>query len=362
MAEGGENRTEAPTPRRRTEARERGQVARSAELSSAVVVLTGLVSLSVFAAGISRTLGEFTARMLGGRDAGALAEVDVATAGRASAAALLWSAGPVLAAVALASLAANVLQVGLLVTTHPLEPSLDRLNPLRGLSRLASGRTLVQLALNLVKLLTVGWLIYGLLGSRAGDVMASLGLGGAAQLAWMARTAYDFALRVALLLFVLAILDYVWQRFRFERDLRMTKEEVREEMRRMEGDPLLKQRRRQLQMKLAVQRLRRDVPRADVVVTNPTELAIAIRYDAVTMAAPKVVAKGADYMAQRIREIAAEHHIPIVERKPLAQALFKAVEAGQEIPPTFYKAVAEILAYVYELARRTGRTRRAAVA
>ena len=148
---------------------------------------------------------------------------------------------------------------------------------------------------------------------------------------------------------LLAILDYAWQKWRLERELKMTKQEVKEEMRRMEGDPKIKQRRRQIALQMAQKRLAKDVPTADVIITNPTEFAIALKYDADAMHAPKVVAKGQDLIAKRIREIAIEHGIPIVERKPLARALYKLVEVGQEIPEQFYSAVAEILAYVYEL-------------
>jgi flagellar biosynthetic protein FlhB len=152
---------------------------------------------------------------------------------------------------------------------------------------------------------------------------------------------------------VTALLDFAWQRYRHERDLMMTREEVRDELRNMEGDPAVKRRRRQLQMQLAMHRLRKDVPKSDVVVTNPTHFAVAIQYNADSMIAPRVVAKGADYAALRIRQIALRHGIPIVERKPLARALFDAVEVGQYIPERFYRAIAEILAYVYELTGRS---------
>lgn len=164
-----------------------------------------------------------------------------------------------------------------------------------------------------------------------------------------ASIVYSVGMRVALLLLVLAILDYGYQKFRNEQELKMTKQEIKEEMRRMEGDPKVKQRRRQVAMQLISKRLKRDVPTADVVVTNPTELAIALKYDGAEMRAPKVVAKGQGHMARRIREIAIEHGVPIVERRPLARAMYRMVEVGQEIPEEFYSAVAEILAYVYEL-------------
>jgi flagellar biosynthetic protein FlhB len=151
------------------------------------------------------------------------------------------------------------------------------------------------------------------------------------------------------MLLILALIDYAYQRHRIEQELKMSKQEVKEEMRRMEGDPKIKMRRRQLAMQAAAQRLKKDVPTADVVVTNPTEYAVALKYDPKMMNSPRVIAKGRDLMAKRIREIAIANGIPILERKPLAQALFKLVEVGHEIPEQFYAAVAEILAYVYDL-------------
>ena len=164
---------------------------------------------------------------------------------------------------------------------------------------------------------------------------------------------FELGIKLAAALIILALLDYAWQRYKHERDLRMTKEEVKDEMRSMEGDPNIKRRRRQVQLQIAMQRLQKDVPTADVVVTNPTHIAVAVRYDTETMIAPRVVAKGADYMALRIRQIASEFGIPIVEKKPLARALYESVEPGDYIPERFYRAIAEILAYVYELTGRT---------
>ena len=163
---------------------------------------------------------------------------------------------------------------------------------------------------------------------------------------------FSIAIRIGVLLLVLALIDYAYQRYHLEQQLKMSKQDVKEEMRRMEGDPKIKQRRRQLAVQMANKKLKKDVPTADVVVTNPTEFAVALKYDSATMHAPRVVAKGQDLMAKRIREIAIEHGIPILERKPLARALYKLVSVGQEIPAQFYSTVAEILAYVYDLTRK----------
>lgn len=362
MAEGSDNRTEAATPRRREEARERGQVARSVDFSAAVVLLTGLIALGIAGPSIVKTLLSLLRDHLGDMASAGAIDLDGRTTAAMMIRTVALSTGPLLGAVALASLVANLTQVGFLWTTHPLTPSLSKISPVKGVGRLLSVRSVFQLFMNLFKLaviVAVAWLV---LRRRVGALAMTIEMGGWQQLAISARVTWELGLWIALAMFVLSILDYVWQRYRLERDLRMTKEEVKEEMRRMEGDPIVRQRRRQLQLRLVLQRLRRDVPKAQVVVTNPTELAIAIQYEREKMAAPRVVAKGQGYVAQRIREIAVEHGIPIVERKPLARALFKAVEVGQEIPETYYQAVAEILAYVYRLAQTRRRAARPSAA
>jgi len=193
---------------------------------------------------------------------------------------------------------------------------------------------------------------YSALHDRMAQVVMAQELGYLQILGLGASLVYSIGIRVGVALLVLAILDYVISRYQLEKQLKMTKQEVKEEMRRMEGDPKIKQRRRQIAMQIANQRLKKDVPTADVVVTNPTEFAVALKYDQGKMHAPRVIAKGRGAMAKRIREIAIASGVPILERKPLARALFKLVEVGQEIPEQFYAAVAEILAYVYELSGR----------
>jgi flagellar biosynthetic protein FlhB len=360
MAADTGDKTEAPTPRRRTEAREHGQIARSMDLSSALLLLGAMLSLGWFGPRLMAALLEAMREHLTTGDATASARVDVVTLVASVGKAVLVAAGPILAAVMLAGLLSNLVQVGFLFTTYPLEPKLDRLNPLNGVKRLFSSRTLVQLVMNLLKLTLVSLVAYVAIRRRQDEIMLAIAVGGWHQVVMLAKVLYAVGIQLAVVLLVLAFFDYAWQRYKHERDLRMTKEEVKEEMRRMEGDPIVRQRRRRMQFAAALQRIKKAVPKADVVVTNPTELAIAIKYEAEKMRAPTVVAKGQGYLAQKIREIAAAHGIPIVERKPLAQALYKTIEVGQEIPEKFYQAVAEILAYVYELSGKARRHRRAA--
>jgi flagellar biosynthetic protein FlhB len=183
------------------------------------------------------------------------------------------------------------------------------------------------------------------------QIMAAQGLGFLQIFGMGAEIVFSITLRIGCLLLVLSLLDYAYQRYQLEQDLRMSKQDVKEEMRRMDGDPKIKMRRRQIALQRHIKQLKKEVPKADVVVTNPTHFAIALKYEAAKMRAPRVVAKGQDLMAQRIREIALEAGVPLVERAPLARALYKMCDVGDEIPEEFYSAVAEILAYVYQLAR-----------
>jgi flagellar biosynthesis protein FlhB len=213
----------------------------------------------------------------------------------------------------------------------------------------------MTLVMNLAKMTMIGLVAYSAIHNRLATIAGATALSHEQIFGLGAQLVYDIGLRIAVLLLVLAVIDYIYQRYKIEKQLKMTKQEVKDEMKKMEGDPHIKQRRRQIQMQRAVQRVRHDVPTADVIVTNPTHFAVALKYDAANMHAPKVVAKGADYLALKIREVAAEHGIPILERPPLARALYKDVEVGQEIPEKFFSAVAEILAYVYELSGKAKR-------
>jgi flagellar biosynthetic protein FlhB len=352
MADSAQDRTEAPTPRRREEARASGQIAKSQDLSAAAILLGGLLFLHWWGEGlfgkllaIMRTyLGEDGAQAVDPDRLGLLARTVMLDTGR-----LVL---PFLVGLVAVAVVTSYLQVGWLFTLKPLTPSLDRLNPLNGLTRMFNGRAAVHLLMGVLKMAVLVVVAWWTLGSRIGILAGAADMSHLTVAAVAMDLTYTLGLRLAIVLLILALIDYVYQRLRTEKDLRMTKEEVREELKRMEGDPKIKSRRRQIQMQMAMQRIRTAVPRADVVVVNPTEFAVALQYDNETMTAPRVVAKGTDFLARKIREIAIASGVPIVERPPLARALYRAVEVGQEIPADLYKAVAEVLAYVYELAGR----------
>ena len=355
MAEEFGDKTEAPTPRRRQEAREQGNIARSPDLVAAALLLGIMYTLSATGPSLVsalRALMQYVLSLdaLGNHSSGELFPTCLVALKSIA----LAMAPLLLVAVGIAILV-NLLQVGLFFSTKRLQPNLAALNPFKGLRKLlGGGQGAAHLLLNLIKVSLIALMIYSAIASRMQLILHAQALSFTQIFGLGASVVYSIAIRVGALLLLLALIDYAYQRFRIERQLKMTKQEVKDEMRRMEGDPQIKQRRRQIAMQRVMQRIKKDVPTADVIVTNPTHFAIALKYEQ-GMTAPKVVAKGADFLAQRIREIAVAHGVPIVERPPLARALYKAVEVGQEIPEQFYSAVAEILAYVYEL---TGKMKR----
>jgi flagellar biosynthetic protein FlhB len=354
MAEDQGDKTEAPTPRRREEAREQGNIARSTDLTAASMLVGSLVLLNWSGARIFGAMKVVVERMLG---EGSLSSVDShsATDGLA---ALIFFMGtamlPLMGGILLIAIIVNVAQVGFHINTEKLAPNFESLNPVAGIGRLFKSQGPMKLVMGLLKMTLVSMTAYSAVHSRLNQIVG-VELMTFMQIFYLgAQVLYSIGLRVGLLLFVLALIDYLWQRRQIEQSLRMTKQEVKDEMRNMDGDPKLKQRRRQIAQQIAQKKLQKDVPTADVVITNPTEFAIALKYDAATMHAPRVVAKGQGLIAKRIRELAIAAGVPILERKPLARALYKLVEAGHEVPEEFYSTIAEILAYVYEL---TGKTR-----
>jgi flagellar biosynthetic protein FlhB len=343
-----EARTEEPTPHRLRELREEGRVAKGPDLTSAVMLVAAVLFL--------RFYGETLAGMLAGRIVELAAmlrnppdEAGVMAIARNAIEWMLLGLGPLMAFCVGVAVISNVAQFGFVLSGTPIAPDIGKINPLNGINRMFTARTLVGLVMTVAKISVVSVVSY--LSVRAEVARAGLLAGSSSGeiLAYGAHAAFRLALALALALLVLGALDMVYQHHQFIQDHRMTKVEVREELRRLEGDPAIRARRRALQRRLSMQRMLHDVPEADVVVTNPTELAVALRYKAGSMNAPVVVAKGARLVASRIRELAAANGVPVVERPPLARLLYQTVDVGQEIPADLYKAVAEVLAYVYEL-------------
>jgi len=356
MAEDLGERTEEPTAKRRSEARQEGQVAMSQDLGGALMLIVGT---AVVAIGAWWMLTE-GARVIGVvlRSDDVVNPLDprglrtmVMYVGTGAARILV----PVLIAAWIAAYLSYFGQVGWLFTMKALQPKLSKLNPLAGFKRLFGYSGLVKAGIAVLKVGIVSLVAALTVMQYAERIAVVAYLPVLACLATAGALLLQLAIRILAVLLVLGIIDYAYQRWKHKQDLRMTKQQVKDELKQTEGDPSVKRRRFRMQQQIAMQRINAAVPRADVVVTNPEHIAVAIRYDAERMNAPTVIAKGADYLAMRIRQLALRHGIPVVERKPLARALYKEVAVGQEIPPDFYSAVAEVLAYVYRLSgRRAG--------
>jgi len=345
-----QERTEEPTAKRRSEAREKGQVAQSREISSVLVLILCLGLLTAGGGWMMERLRFLLAHVFGQVGTLRLESIETATASMAFVMKhALTIVLPLMAVAMVAGLAANVAQVGFMISTKSLKFDLAKLNPLSGLKRLVSLRSLVELLKALLKMLVIGTVTYLTLRSQWDQVPALVQVGVGDILTFAAATATKIAFYACLALAGLAALDYGYQRWQHEKDLRMTKQEVKDEMRQSEGDPKIKARIRSAQLEMSRKRMMAAVPQAAVVITNPTHLAVALKYEMKDMAAPQVVAKGAGFVAERIKEIARANGIPVIEQKPLARALFKAVDVGRSIPVELYRAVAEVLAYVYRL-------------
>ena len=357
--ESGE-KTEEPTGRKLSKAREEGQAPKSQEVSSAVVLLAaGLALAGLAPLGWDRLVGLF--RHLVWR----LPEFDPATADLwpwilTACREMLILILPLAFLIMIAGLAVNFWQVGFVVNTGAIAFKPEKLNFITGMGRFFKLRSVIDTIKNCLKLVLVFYLSYLVIRDEM-EVFVTLSEMEPVDIGLVIlRSSLILFFKLTLVLLVLGFLDFAYQKWQFMRDMRMTKQEIKDEFKQMEGDPQIKAKIRQIQREQSKKRMLADVPKSDVVITNPTHLALALVYDAALAQAPVVLAKGQDLMAERIKEIAREAKVPIVENKPLAQALYQAVEVGEVIPLEFYKAVAEVLSYVYKLKGRTpgGRGRR----
>jgi flagellar biosynthetic protein FlhB len=353
MAEASfEERTEQATPRRRQEAKNKGQIARSREIPSVLVLLGGMTVLLFFGAAMYFQLSQLMVQWFG-----RMATVSVQWEGLQALSwemvvSFLFIIGPVLAVVFAVAVLGHTMQGSNVFSAELIKPNWEKFNVVNGLKRMFTMASLVELAKSFVKMVIVGGIAYSTIKKEWPDILLLFGQDAGNVLQFVAALSLRLLLRTILVMVVLAVLDYAYQRWTYEKNLKMSKQEIKEEMKQTEGDPLIRARIRTVQRQLARQRMMAEVPKADVIITNPTHLAIALRYDRKTMEAPHVVAKGAGVIAQKIIEIGRSHQVPIVENKPLAQMLYKAVELGKTIPSSLYHAVADILAYVYQIKRK----------
>jgi len=344
-------RTEQATPRRKQEARKRGQIARSTELTAALVLLAMLMWFRYFGMDmLSALAGE--ARHYWGNLRGNDFTVETAMSGGS---ALMFRGiailAPLLLALMFVGILSNIAQFGILFTATPLTPKFDHLNPVSGFQRIFAMRTAVDLVKAVFKVGLVTWVAWSVISSSFSEMLMQCVRPVNVSAAAAGEMAFSLGIKVVLALLALAILDYIYQRWEYDRSLRMTRQEIRDEYRQLEGDPLVKARIRQLQREASRRRMISEIPKADVVITNPIHLAVAVRYDPGKSRAPQVVAKGARLLAERIKEIARANRVPLYEDPSLAQALFS-VPAGGELPAALYHGVAQVLAFVYHANRK----------
>ncbi len=349
--EGGE-KTEQATPRRREDARKKGQVFKSADLNSAIILLTGSVLLYLTMSSMVDNLKSFTSLYILDRT---LQDFSVQYACDLLIEAIYITARillPILVGTFIAAFAISYLQVGSLFSSEALTPKLERLNPLQGFKRIFSRRSLVELVKSLFKVGITGYIVYTVIKKYYFVFPRFVDMELAATCKTLGTVVFEMAIKVGICFVILGLLDYIYQWYEHEKSLKMSKHEVKQEYKQSEGDPLVKSRQRQIQREFAMKRMMSEVPQADVVITNPTHFAVALKYDIEAMDAPVVVARGQDFVALRIKEIARQNNVTIVEDPPLARTLYYSLDLGDLIPEELYQSIAEILAFIYKQKRK----------
>lgn len=344
-----QDRTEPATPKRKREAREKGNIPRSIEINSALVLLFGTGLLYLTGRSFGATVVKAMKGILANLSAIEIRPDSMPSLVLAGIQVVGSALAPLVAVLMVVGVLANCAQGGVVWSAEPLNPKLSKINPLSGFKRMFSARSIAELIKGLIKIVIVGVIGYTTIKSRFDEFYLLIDQQASQIISFAVNVGFAIIFRAGVALLVMAILDFLFQRYEWEKNLKMTKEEVKEEYKQTEGDPLIKSRIRSLQREQARRRMLQEVPQADVVITNPTHIAVAIMYRVQEMEAPQVVAKGMRRIAEKIKEIARKHDIPIIENPPLAQLLYKRVDVGAEIPFDLYQAVAEILAHVYQL-------------
>ncbi len=348
-----QERTEKATSRRREKAREEGQVAKSMELNSAAMICLGFLTLYLMGPYIAGQAQELMRYTMANAPSIGTSDPTFYVTFKNNMIKFFLILGPVFAVMTVIAFGANVAQVGFKITPKALEPKLEKLDLVKGLKRMVSVRSAVTMLRDILKLLVIGFVAYKAIASEFPGFFKLVDMTVPQVAGTMGKLALELALKVGAVILVIAVLDYIYQRYEFEKSIRMSKQDLKDEHKDTEGSPQIKARIRQIQMQTARSRMMDAVPLADVVITNPTHFAVAIKYDVDQMSAPYVIAKGQRLIAQKIKQIALEHDIPVVEDRPLARALYKMCDVGAMIPAQLYRAVAEVLAYVYRLKGKT---------
>lgn len=347
-----EGRTEEPTEYKKRKAREEGKVAKTQELPSALILLFGFFAIFLLIKVISRNLMGMMRLYLGSVQQVVSSGENIVFLMRPILPIIVKTIGPIVVVVFIAAIIGNVAQVGFQFSIKPIQPDVSKINPnpIRFFQRvLFSKQTAVNLGKAIFKIVTIGVVAFLLIRRDIATIMLTIDMGLSQGVYIILSMAFKLVMIVSGILLILSIPDYIFQRRQHIESLKMTKQELKEERKLLEGDPLLRARMRERQRAYARKRMMHEVPTADVVITNPIHYAIALKYEALRMSAPSCVAKGQELLAQRIKDIAEEHDVPVVENRPLARELYRRVEIGDEVPDELFTAVAEVLAFVYKL-------------
>lgn len=344
-----QEKTEQATSKKREDARQKGQIPRSKEIST-VSILLAFVAFFYFSGGwMVMKVAEIMRETLSSGLTMNLGEENIYILFVTRLQSFLLIMAPIAITFVIVAIVANVLQGGVVFSSEAMIPKLSKLDPIKGMKKLVSKNSLVELLKSIFKVIVLGYVGYITIKEEFGNIPLLVDMDGWYAMTYMGKTVFKILIRTSWVLILLSILDYLFKIYEHEENLKMTKEEVKEETKQAEGNPQIKSRIRSLQMEMARRRMMTEVPDADVVITNPTTFAVALKYDKDRASAPLVVAKGAGLIAKKIKSIAEEHQVPIVEDKPLARSLYRLVDIGKEVPVELYHAVAEVLAYVFQL-------------
>lgn len=346
-------KTEKATPKKRQDSRKKGQVLKSQDVTSAIVLLAIFLYLTFMAGSMKDEMMSFFREIIAHN-------MTLETITISSVMEMYWDilkelaiiVVPIFAIAVIAAIAANFMQFGLLFTTETLKFDLKKIDPIKGLKRIVSLKAIVELLKSILKISFIGTTTFLILYLNIEDVLSLAHKTPGAALITVGKLVAYMGIAASLVLICIAILDYMYQKYDYEKNLRMSKQDIKDEYKNIEGDPLIKSKIKQRQREMSMRRMMQEVPQADVVITNPTHYAIALKYDEDAMDAPKVVAKGTDFVAQKIKLIAKENKVVMVENRPLARAMYDQVKINDRIPEDFFKAVAEVLAYVYRIKRK----------
>lgn len=345
-------KTEQPTQKKLEDARKKGQVAKSTEINSAIILLVTLVFLRVFMGDMVRNMQALFITFLQFDTNGV---VTVETVQHIYITVIIWLGRivlPIMLISMLAGLISNYVQVGFLFTTEPLMMKLEKIDPIKGFQKIFSKKTIMELFKSIFKIAIILYLTYTVIKDRAMTFPQFMDMDVAVSLAFIGELIFAIIWRVLIFLLILGVIDFVFQKYDYTENQKMSKQEIKDEHKNVEGDPMIKSKIKEKQRQMAMSRMMQDVPTADVVITNPTHFAVALKYTQGSPA-PKVIAKGQDNIALKIKDVAKENNIILYEDKPLARALYYNIDIGQEIPGNMFQAVAEVLAYVYKLKNKS---------